>query len=198
MRSSLSAFASLAILLSGKTAATAIYAPPASTTNAAGCSGALTKFQFFGVNESGAEFGSQNIPGVLGKDYTWPSPSSIDYFVGKGFNTFRVTFLMERLNPPSSGLTGPFDATYLSGLTTATHNYMRYNGAIISSNSDFSTFWTNLANQFKSNSHVIFDLQNEPNGIDATVVAASMQAAVNAIRAAGATSQLILVEGTCE
>ncbi|KAG5729651.1 hypothetical protein E4T56_gene20082, partial [Termitomyces sp. T112] len=36
-------------------------APPAST-NAAGCSGTLTKFQFFGVNESGAEFGNQNIP----------------------------------------------------------------------------------------------------------------------------------------
>jgi hypothetical protein len=42
------------------------------------------------VNESGAEFGNANIPGQLGKDYTWPSPSSIDYFVGKGMNTFRV------------------------------------------------------------------------------------------------------------
>ncbi|KAH0585170.1 hypothetical protein H2248_008426 [Termitomyces sp. 'cryptogamus'] len=264
MRSSLSAFASLAILLSGKTVATTIYgqcggdnftgdtactdsgtvctfvnqwysqclpgtasasatstttiptsttstttAPPAST-NAAGCSGTLTKFQFFGVNESGAEFGNQNIPGVLGTDYTWPSPSSIDYFVGKGFNTFRVTFLMERLSPPSTGLSGAFDATYLNSLTTIVnyitntknayavvdpHNYMRYNGAIINS-SDFSSWWTRLAGQFKSNPRVIFDLQNEPNGIDATTVAAAMQSAVNAIRAAGATTQLILVEGT--
>ncbi|KAG6862567.1 hypothetical protein C0995_000115 [Termitomyces sp. Mi166 len=250
MRSSLSAFASLAILLSGKAVATTIYGQcggnnfagdttctdpgtclpgtaatsttPTSTTststapastNAAGCSGTLTKFRFFGVNESGAEFGNQNIPGVLGTDYTWPSPSSVDYFVNQGFNTFRVPFQMERLSPPSSGLTGSFNAAYLSGLTTASrivnyitnkgayavidpHNFMRYNGAIISSNSDFSRWWTNLANQFKSNTRVIFDLQNEPNGIDATTVAASMQAAVNAIRAAGATSQLILVEGT--
>jgi len=30
--------------------------------------------------------------------------------------------------------------------------------------------WTNLANQFKSDNHVIFDLMNEPNGIDAGVV----------------------------
>jgi endoglucanase len=42
------------------------------------CSGSRTKFQFFGVNESGAEFGNTVIPGALGTDYTWPSPSSID------------------------------------------------------------------------------------------------------------------------
>ena len=35
-----------------------------------------------------------------------------------GFNTFRVTFLMERLSPPATGLTGPFDPDYLSGLKT--------------------------------------------------------------------------------
>jgi endoglucanase len=29
-------------------------------------------FQFFGVSESGAEFGDTVIPGQLGKDYTWP------------------------------------------------------------------------------------------------------------------------------
>jgi hypothetical protein len=42
------------------------------------CSGTRTKFKYFGVNESGAEFGNTNIPGVLGTDYTWPSPSSVD------------------------------------------------------------------------------------------------------------------------
>lgn len=38
-----------------------------------------------------------------------------------GFNTFRITFLMERLAPPATGITGPFDATYLSGLKTVAH-----------------------------------------------------------------------------
>ena len=37
-----------------------------------------TKFQFFGVNEAGAEFGQNTIPGAEGTEYTWPSPSSID------------------------------------------------------------------------------------------------------------------------
>jgi hypothetical protein len=35
-------------------------------------------FWFAGVNESGAEFGSGNIPGTKGTDYTWPLTSSVD------------------------------------------------------------------------------------------------------------------------
>jgi endoglucanase len=38
---------------------------------------------FILVNESSAEFGNTKIPGVLGTDYTWPSPSSVDYFMGE-------------------------------------------------------------------------------------------------------------------
>ncbi|KAJ3476134.1 hypothetical protein NLI96_g11376 [Meripilus lineatus] len=187
--------------------------PPSSTSSAptAGvCSGSRTKFKFFGVNESGAEFGQGTVPGTLGKDYTWPSPSSVDYFVAKGFNTFRIPFLMERLSPPSTGLTGPFDQTYLSGLKTIVnyitgkgafavvdpHNFMIYNGATITSTSNFQTWWKNLSNEFKSNSNVIFDIMNEPHDIPAATVFDLNQAAVNGIRSSGATSQLILVEGT--
>ncbi|KAF8896326.1 endoglucanase [Infundibulicybe gibba] len=185
-----------------------------STTSSApsstACSGTRTKFKYFGVNESGAEFGNTKIPGVLGTDYTWPSPSSIDYFMGQGFNTFRIPFQLERLSPPATGLTGAFDATYLNGLKTIVsyitgkggfaaiepHNFMRYNNAVITSTADFQTWWKNLSNQFKSNGNVIFDIMNEPHDIDASVVYQLNQAAVNGIRSSGATSQLILVEGT--
>ncbi|KAG9056683.1 hypothetical protein FS842_009920 [Serendipita sp. 407] len=152
-----------------------------SSPNTGTCSGA-TKFKYFGVNESSAEFGSGKYPGVLGTDYTWPSPSSVDYFVGKGMNFFRIAFAMERISP--SGLTGSFDATYLSGLKTIVsyvtskgayaaldpHNYLRFNGAVITDTSAFTTWWKNLANEFKSDSHVIFDLNNEPWGISAHIV----------------------------
>ena len=37
-----------------------------------------SKFQFSGINESGAEFGNKNLPGLLGKDYTWPVKSALD------------------------------------------------------------------------------------------------------------------------
>ncbi|KAF9532516.1 endoglucanase [Crepidotus variabilis] len=175
------------------------------------CGGASrTKFTYFGVNQSGAEFGDTAIPGTLGKDYTWPSPSSIDYFVGQGFNSFRVPFKLERISPLSQGLTGSLDQTYLNGLKTIVnyitnkgayaiiepHNYMRYNGAVITSTSSFQSWWTKLANEFKSNTKVIFDIMNEPHDIDAKAVFDLNQAAVNGIRASGATSQLILVEGT--
>ncbi|KAJ3545968.1 hypothetical protein NMY22_g2236 [Coprinellus aureogranulatus] len=186
---------------------------PTTTTPNAGssvCPGAVAKFKYFGVNQSGAEFGENVIPGTLGKDYTWPSPSSVDYFVNQGFNTFRIAFKLERLSPLGGGLTGAFDQTYLSGLRTIVnyitnkgayavvepHNYMRYNGQTITDTNAFSTWWGRLANEFKSNNRVIFDIMNEPHTMDAGVVFNLNQAAVNAIRAAGATTQLILVEGT--
>jgi endoglucanase len=48
----------------------------------------------------------------------------------------------------------------------------------------------------KSNDKVIFDIMNEPHTMGADITFNLNQAAVNAIRAAGATQQLILVEGT--
>ena len=37
-----------------------------------------SKFRWFGVDESGAEFGSTTLPGVWGKDFTFPVDSTID------------------------------------------------------------------------------------------------------------------------
>jgi len=195
------------------TATTTPSSPPSTTSSApasSACPSARTKFKLFGVNESGAEFGNTVVPGVLGTDYTWPSPSSIDYFTSNGFNAFRIPFLMERISPPATGLTGPLDQTYLGGLKTLVsyitgkgafaiidpHNFMIYNGATISSTSDFQTWWKTLSNEFKTNPNVIFDVMNEPHDIPATTVAQLNQAAVNGIRSSGATSQLILLEGT--
>lgn len=68
----------------------------------------------FGSNESGAEFGQGNIPGVLGKDYIWPDASAIATLHSAGMNIFRVAFMMERLVP--STMTGAADATYMGDL----------------------------------------------------------------------------------
>ncbi|KAI0763305.1 endoglucanase [Trametes elegans] len=189
-------------------------AAPTSTSSAPGpsaCAGSRTKFKFFGVNQSGAEFGNNAVPGQLGKDYTWPEPSSIDFFLQQGFNTFRIPFLMERVSPPTTGgLSGPFNNTYLDGLKQTVsditgkggfavvdpHNFMIYNGNTISSTTDFQAWWQKLATEFKSDTNVIFDLMNEPHDIPAQTVFNLMQAAVNGVRASGATEQLILAEGT--
>lgn len=159
------------------------------------------KLQFVGVNESGPEFGESNLPGVYGTDYYWPTLSTIDTFVSKGMNTFRINILMERLVPNS--MTGTMDANYLGNLTETVnyitnlgayaminpHNYGRYYGDIISSTSDFEAFWKTIAGPFKSNSKVIFDTNNEFHDMGGQLVADLNQAAINGIRAAGATSQ---------
>jgi endoglucanase len=53
----------------------------------------------------------------------------LQYFVGQGFNTFRVPFLLERITPPSGGLAnGGFDSTYLNSLKS-TVSYITGKGA---------------------------------------------------------------------
>jgi endoglucanase len=163
--------------------------------------------RWLGVNQSGAEFGEKIYPGTWGKEFIFPSKNAIQNLVGQGYNIFRVSFSMERLAPNT--LTGAFDANYLRNLTdtlnyvTSTgayaipdpHNYGRYFGNIITSTSDFQTFFTNFAKQLSSNSRIVFDTNNEYNTMSQDLVLQLNQAAINGIRAAGAKDQYILVEG---
>ncbi|KAJ5171994.1 hypothetical protein N7492_004587 [Penicillium capsulatum] len=153
-----------------------------------------SKFQWFGTNESGAEVGEDTIPG------TYVRGTANLTLIDKGMNIFRVQFMMERLAPGS--MTGVLQ----HGLSEQPdlgceihvldpHNRGRYNGAIITSTSDFRSFWQHVAGQFASNSRVIFDTNNEYHDMDQGLVLQLNQAAINGIRAAGATSQYIFVEG---
>lgn len=87
---------------------------------------------------------------------------------------------------------------------------MRYNdpssqplsGSVIGNTSDptaatieqFAAFWGELAGRFAPNNRVMFGLMNEPHDMPTTLVLENNQAAVTAIREAGA-SNLILVPG---
>lgn len=166
-----------------------------------------SKLQFFGVNESGPEFGEGTLPGAYGKEYIWPTLSTIDTFMSQGMNTFRINTLMERMVP--NQMTGAFDAGYMKNLTTTVnyitnkgayamivpHNYGRYYGNVFTDANAFKTFWQHVAAEYKSNSRVIFDTNNEFHDEAGANVAAMNQAAIDGIRAAGATSQWITVEG---
>lgn len=90
------------------------------------------------------------------------------------------------------------------------HNYMRYNdpsmqpfsGSVIGNTSDdraattqnLAAFWSELSSRFVINSNVIFGIMNEPHDMATSLVLRNDQAAINAIREAGA-QQLILVPG---
>lgn len=165
------------------------------------------KLKWFGINESGAEFGEKNFTGVYGREYIWYDLKTIDQFLAQGVNHFRLNFLMERLTPNS--LTGALDPLYLGNLTqqinyitgkgayamVQPHNYGRFYGNIITDTAGFKTWWTNVAAQYKSNPRVVFDTNNEYHDMDQQLVFNLNQAAIDGIRAAGATSQYITPEG---
>lgn len=77
------------------------------------------------------------------------------------------------------------------------HNFGRYYGNVITDDAGFKAFWTTLARAYAGNSKVIFDCNNEPHDMgDISVTVKLNQACINGVRAAGATSQYIFVEGT--
>lgn len=87
---------------------------------------------------------------------------------------------------------------------TDPHNYMRYgdpsalpnSGPIIGDTSDpkaattaqFGAFWGEMANRLKHNPRVMYGLMNEPHDMSTALVLENDQAAIDAIREAGATS----------
>jgi endoglucanase len=170
------------------------------------CVGVVT---YTGVNLAGADFGEGSLPGTYGTHYTYPTAAEVDYFIGKGMNTFRLPFRWERLQ---QSLNSPFDAAELARLdgfvdyatgqgayvVLDPHNYARYYGNIVGSASvphaSFADFWTRLADEYQDNDRVIFGLMNEPNTMPTEQWRDSAQEAITAIRDTGATN-LILVPG---
>ena len=165
------------------------------------------KFRWFGVNQSGAEFGKDIFTGRWGTEFIFPSNDAIRTLINQGYNTFRVCFSMERLVPNT--LSSSFDAGYLHNLTDTInfitssgayaipdpHNFGRYYGEVISDVSAFRIFFQNFAGKFAENSRVIFDTNNEYHTMSQDLVLRLNQAAIEGIRSAGARSQYILVEG---
>ena len=115
--------------------------------------------------------------------------------------------VMERITPNT--LTSPHDALYVGNLTEQVnyltskgayamiqpHNYGRFLGEIITDVSSFKTWWQNLAVLYKDNPLVVFDTKNEYHDMPQSLVFDLNQAAIDGIRAAGATQQYITPEG---
>ncbi len=170
---------------------------------------------FRGTNLSGAEFGQGSLPGNFGTDYIYPDPTyaqgytSADYFVGKHMTLFRLPFMWERLQRTQNG---DLDTTELARLDMTVsdlnakgatvildpHNSARYFGQLAGSttvpDSAFADFWSKVATHFAGNDKVLFGLTNEPHDMPTEQWRDAANAAIAAIRAAGA-HQLILVPG---
>lgn len=177
------------------------------------------RLKYTGVNLAGAEFGESNLPGTYDTDYIYPTSAEVDYYMSKGMNTFRLPFRWERLQ---LALFAAFDAAELNRMDTfvdyATakgayviidpHNFQRYYpdpadhqkseqgliGTEAVPDTAFADLWGKIADHYKGNSRIIFGLMNEPNTMATAQLVASENAAIAAIRAAGAKN-LILVSG---
>ncbi|KAF1989096.1 glycoside hydrolase family 5 protein [Aulographum hederae CBS 113979] len=141
------------------------------------------------------------------KDYVWPNLTTIDTFIAKGMNSFRINVLMERMTEGS--MSAPFNKAYMKNMTETIeyitnrgayamfnpHNYGRFNEEIITDVDGFKDWWKRVASQYVNNTKVMFDTMNEFHTMDQSLVVKLNQAAIDGIRAAGATSQWITPEG---
>jgi endoglucanase len=174
--------------------------------------------RYAGVNLAGAEFGQTSLPGVYNTHYTYPTQAEVDYFRSKGMNVIRLPFRWERLQQSANASFNTAEFNRLNAFVSATtakgvsvildpHNFARYypdpgnyqsssQGLVGSDvpNSVFSNFWFRVADVYRTNSRVIFNLVNEPNSMPTEQWVSAANAAIAAIRAAGATN-LILVPG---
>jgi endoglucanase len=161
-----------------------------------------------GVNLAGAEFG-RNVPGEFNRDYTYPNQQEVDYFRGKGMNLIRLPFGWERLQPEPFG---EFDADELARLdgfvreTTAKglfvlldpHNYARHGGRVVGSEelpeAALADLWSRLARLYADDARVLFGLMNEPMRMHTEQWVSAANAAIAAIREAGARN-IVFVPG---
>ena len=170
------------------------------------------------MNLSCAEFGQTSLPGTYGTHYTYPTQAEVDYFLSKGMNVVRLPFRWERLQQATNAAFNAAELNRLHSFVSAAtakgmcviiepHNFARYypdpsnfqssTQGLIGSyypNSVFADFWSRFANIYKTNQLVIFNLMNEPNAMPTEQWVSAANAAIAAIRAAGATN-LIHVPG---
>ncbi len=176
-----------------------------------------------GVSLSGAEFAGEKLPGIPGKDYTFNSAASYQYFSAKGIALIRLPILWERIQPV---LNGPLDPAYLAlvkasiswaaaaqcNIILDVHNYARYSivesgtphpyiidnvyaGVVKVPATSLANLWTRLSVEFKDVPTIhAYGLMNEPHDMGTANWAAISQAALCAIRTRG-DNKLIFVSG---
>jgi endoglucanase len=170
---------------------------------------------FVGTNLSGAEWNVTTSGVNIGGYHVYPDPNYVpgydspSIFAAAGMTIFRFPIDWENVQPT---LDQPFDPAEFQKVTTTVsdltalgvvviidlHNYARYGGNIVGSaqvpNSSFADFWSRMAAQYAGNPRVAFDLMNEPHDMPTEQWASAANAAIAAIRSAGATN-LLFVEG---
>jgi len=160
-----------------------------------------------GVNMMGSNWYGDLSSAVLGKHYFFPTPAELDYYAAQGFDHIRLPLAWERLQPQ---LNGQLDASYVKLIEDTVsyaktlgidvvldiHNYGSYKGNLIGTaavpNAAFADMWGKLASEFADAGNVRFGLMNEPQQKTAAEWVSAANAAIDAIRDAGAMQEILV------
>ena len=169
-------------------------------------SSTFSGMRLVGVNLSGAEFAPQNDPGTYNVDYTYPTHQEVDYYASNGMTVIRVPFLMDRMQATANGSLNQAQLGYMDDVVNYAaskgmkvildpHDYGYEHGTLIddsASDAAFGNFWEQMAAHYKGNAAVIFGLENEPHVQTAAQWLPAVNAAITAIRGAGATQEILV------
>jgi endoglucanase len=166
-----------------------------------------------GFNEASGEFGV----GDYNSKYAYPGKDRVDWIATQGFGTIRVPFVFQNIQASSLATLNEGAMRQLDPVLSECaarrivclldmHNYGNYYfddsatsqglpGTIEVSNARLANLWAQIANRYKSNSYVWFDLMNEPNKQTALEWVKTDNAIAAAIRATGATNKIVF-QGT--
>lgn len=162
-----------------------------------------------GVNLAGAEFNSKKLPGIIFKDYVYPSATELAYIAAQGANVIRLPFRWERIQPKLNGALDPGELKRLQTTISQArlqelcvlldvHNYAKYYADPITntaSQDGFVALWLALAAQLGNSDYVALGLMNEPAHMPLPDWAALAKRTLAALRTAGAENLVVMGGG---
>jgi endoglucanase len=164
-----------------------------------------------GINLCGAEFGFQNLPGTINKDYVYPSETDIQYFAKKGFKVIALPFRWERVQHE---LNGALDENELSEIKSFLVKCNKYNIQATITMQNFASYtkgnnvltlgtsklnfdhykdvWKKIATALNSYNVYGYDIMNEPRNIFGKKWFKAAQYAIDGIREADNNAYIII------
>lgn len=175
-----------------------------------------------GLNLAGAAFGSWNTANVNPTNWRWPFEQEWAYLRSRGHILIRLPYMWERMQPDLTKPCDPaqlaeldkqlgYARKYGMKVILDNHNYCLYKGVRFGADggpteAQFAAHWAEMANRYKDHEVVVgHGLMNEPQGMPTVDLNdgrgtltgqyrwyAIAQSAVNAIRATGDTTPIMV------
>jgi endoglucanase len=172
--------------------------------------GCLDAPRLVGVNTSGAEFNSSVLPGVINKNYIYPTPDELTFIKDQGATIIRLPIRWERIQ---RSLKSPLDPSELiliqqtvqsasnRGLCVLIdiHNYATYYADPLTKDpalqDGFVDLWLRLAREFNDPATTVFGLMNEPSKIPVADWASLAKRTLAELRRSNAKNMVFVAGG---